>query len=46
MLICRELALSEGTVKTHLTAVLRALNVTTRTEAVVAAHRVRLVFEA
>jgi len=44
-LICRELDLSEGTVKTHLTAVLRALNVTTRTEAVVAANRLRLVFD-
>lgn len=44
-LICRELNLSEGTVKTHLTAVLRALNVTTRTEAVVAANRLRLVFD-
>lgn len=43
-LICRELGLAEGTVKTHLSAVLRALNVTTRTEAVVAANRLRLVF--
>lgn len=42
--ICRELSLAEGTVKTHLGAVLRSLNVTTRTEAVVAAHRLRLVF--
>jgi DNA-binding NarL/FixJ family response regulator len=38
-LICRALALSESTVKTHTAAVLRALNVTTRTQAVVAALR-------
>ncbi len=41
-LICRELGLSEGTVKTHTTAVLRALNVTTRTQAIVAASRLGL----
>jgi DNA-binding NarL/FixJ family response regulator len=38
-LICRALDVSESTVKTHTAAVLRALNVTTRTQAVVAALR-------
>ena len=33
--ICRDLALSEGTVKVHVSAILRALNVHTRTQAVV-----------
>ena len=37
--ICRELDLAEGTVKNHLAAVFRALNVTTRVEAIVAAGR-------
>jgi DNA-binding NarL/FixJ family response regulator len=41
-LICRALDLSEGTVKTHTAAVMRALNVTTRTQAVVAALRLGL----
>lgn len=36
-LICRDLNLAPGTVKAHTTAVLRALNVTTRTQAVIAA---------
>lgn len=44
-LICRELNLGEGTVKGHVSAVLRALNVMTRTQAIVAAHRLGLVFE-
>lgn len=41
-LIARELALSAGTVKGHTSAALRALNVTTRTQAVVAAGRIGL----
>ncbi len=35
-LICRNLNLAEGTVKIHISSILRALNVTNRTEAVVA----------
>lgn len=35
-LICRELDLAEGTVKTHMTAVLRTLRVTNRTQAIIA----------
>jgi DNA-binding NarL/FixJ family response regulator len=34
-LICRDLALSEGTVKVHVSAILKALNVHTRTQAIV-----------
>jgi DNA-binding NarL/FixJ family response regulator len=45
-LISRELKLGEGTVKGHVSSVLRALNVTTRTQAVVAAHRLGLQFGA
>jgi DNA-binding NarL/FixJ family response regulator len=45
-LICRELGLSEGTVKTHTSAVLRALDVTTRTQAVIAVSRLGLRFDA
>ena len=33
--ICRELKLAEATVKNHVTAILKALKVTNRTEAVV-----------
>ena len=33
--ICRDLDLAEATVKNHVTAVLKALNVTNRTEAVI-----------
>ena len=43
-LIGRELALSASTVKAHTSAVLRALNVTTRTQAVVTASRLGLRF--
>ena len=43
--ICRELGLAESTVKSHVSAVLRALNVTTRTQAIVAAGRLGLRFE-
>jgi len=41
-LICRELDLAEGTVKIHVTAILRALDVPNRTEAVVAVSRLGL----
>jgi len=41
-LICRELDLAEGTVKIHVAAILRALNVNTRTQAVVEASRLGL----
>jgi DNA-binding NarL/FixJ family response regulator len=44
-MIGRQLDLSPSTVKTHTTAVLRALNVTTRTQAVVAAGRLGLRFD-
>jgi DNA-binding NarL/FixJ family response regulator len=40
--ICRELNLAEGTVKVHVSAVLRALGARTRTEAVVAAGNLGL----
>jgi DNA-binding NarL/FixJ family response regulator len=36
-LICRELGLQEGTVKSHMQAVFNALQVRTRTQAIVAA---------
>jgi DNA-binding NarL/FixJ family response regulator len=42
--ISRDLDLSASTVKTHTSAVLRALNVTTRTQAVIAAGRLGLRF--
>ncbi|MGH8729701.1 MAG: response regulator [Burkholderiales bacterium] len=38
-LICRELNMAEGTVKTHITAILKSLNVTTRTQAVIEVAR-------
>ncbi len=41
-IICRELDLAEGTVKIHVAAILRALNVNTRTQAVVEASRLGL----
>jgi DNA-binding NarL/FixJ family response regulator len=43
-LISRELGLAASTVKSHTTAVLRALNVTTRTQAVIAAGKLALRF--
>ncbi|MES3021476.1 MAG: response regulator transcription factor [Pseudomonadota bacterium] len=42
--ICRDLDLSISTVKTHTSAALRALNVTTRTQAVIAAGKLGLSF--
>ncbi|MBM3344518.1 MAG: response regulator transcription factor [Betaproteobacteria bacterium] len=41
-LICRTLNLAEGTVKIHISAILRALNVTNRTQAVVAVGKLGL----
>jgi DNA-binding NarL/FixJ family response regulator len=38
-IICRELNLSEGTVKTHVTAIYRAFGASNRTEALLAARR-------
>jgi DNA-binding NarL/FixJ family response regulator len=43
-IICRELGLAEATVKAHVTAVLKALNVTNRTQAVLAVGRLGLTF--
>lgn len=43
-LICRELGLAEGTVKVHVSAVLRALGARNRTQAVIAAARIGLQF--
>jgi DNA-binding NarL/FixJ family response regulator len=43
--ICRELDLAESTVKNHVTHVLKTLNVTSRTQAVIAAARLGLVLE-
>lgn len=40
--ICRELGLAERTVKAHLSAVFRALNVTSRTQAAIVASRLNL----
>ena len=44
-LICRELDLAEGTVKIHVAAILRTLNVHTRTQAVIEASRLGLRIE-
>ena len=44
-LICRELDIAESTVKNHVTHVLKTLNVTSRTQAVIAAARMGLVLE-
>jgi DNA-binding NarL/FixJ family response regulator len=43
--ICREMGLAERTVKAHLTAVLNALKVTSRTQAVIAAGKLGLMAE-
>ena len=40
--ICRDLNLAEGTVKVHITAILKVLGATNRTQAVVAASRIGL----
>jgi DNA-binding NarL/FixJ family response regulator len=40
--ICRELGLAEATVKIHVTAVLRALKVNSRAQAIVAVNRLGL----
>jgi DNA-binding NarL/FixJ family response regulator len=45
-IISKELGLSGSTVKVHTSAVLRALNVTTRTQAVIAAGKIGLRFDA
>jgi DNA-binding CsgD family transcriptional regulator len=45
-LICRRLSISPGTVKNHVSAILRALNVGNRTQAVVAAGRLGFAVEA
>jgi DNA-binding NarL/FixJ family response regulator len=45
-LICRELNLAEGTVKIHVSAILKALNVTSRTQAVVTVSRLGLKLDA
>lgn len=44
--ICRELGLAEATVKIHVTAILRALNVTSRAQVIVAINRFGLRFDA
>lgn len=41
-IICRELGLAEGTVKIHISAILRALGVANRTQAVIAVSRMGL----
>ena len=41
-LICRALSLAEGTVKIHVTAILKALNVANRTQAVIAVGKLGL----
>jgi DNA-binding NarL/FixJ family response regulator len=44
-LICRRLALAEGTVKIHVAAILRALNVHNRTQAVIEASRLGITLD-
>jgi DNA-binding NarL/FixJ family response regulator len=43
--ICRELDLAESTVKNHVTLILKALNVTSRTQAVIAVGRMGIALE-
>jgi len=43
--ICRELGLAEATVKIHVTAILRALGVTSRAQAIVSVNRLGLRFD-
>jgi DNA-binding NarL/FixJ family response regulator len=43
--ICRELGLADGTVKIHVAAILRTLNVATRTQAVIEAARLGLTID-
>lgn len=43
--ICRELGLADGTVKIHVAAILRTLNVATRTQAVIEAARLGLAID-
>jgi DNA-binding NarL/FixJ family response regulator len=45
-LICRELKIAEGTVKIHVTAILKALNVANRTQAVIAVGKLGLALPA
>jgi DNA-binding NarL/FixJ family response regulator len=45
-LICRTLNLAEPTVKNHVTAILKALKVSNRTEAVIAANQLGWEFPA
>jgi len=45
-LICRELNLAESTVKNQITAILKALNVTSRTQAVLAVAKLGLALPA
>ena len=44
-LICRELDIAESTVKNHITQILRTLNVTSRTQAVIVAAQMGLVVD-
>jgi DNA-binding NarL/FixJ family response regulator len=41
-LICRKLSIAESTVKNQITAILKALNVTSRTQAVLAVTKLGL----
>ena len=45
-LICRDLSLSEGTIKVHVSAILRALKVHNRTQVVIELARRGVRFEA